>query len=139
MHIRNRTDADHMGEPEPSVGLLSYTRLAPQLKRNFGDLADAGRPKRMAHGDKATGRAHRTATANIERSLLEKGNIFTDPANAGRFGIEQFLDGEGIVQLDDVELVRRDSSLRNGAVHRHRTQARIRVQRVAETFAGTYR
>ena len=64
-------DADHVGEPGLSFGLLATTGFAPKLGGDLADLADAGRADGVSHGEEATGGADRDAAADVELPGLE--------------------------------------------------------------------
>jgi AcrR family transcriptional regulator len=53
MDVTDSAHAHHVGQPGPRVRLLARAGFAPQLARDFADLADAGGTDGMAHGNQS--------------------------------------------------------------------------------------
>src|SRR5437879_2604888 len=72
---------------------------------------DAGGVDGMAHGQQATGRADRDPAADVELTGLKRARGVTGWADAHRLDVEELLDGESVVQLDDVNILGADAGV----------------------------
>src|SRR5262249_16340254 len=111
MNDADRADAYHVRKARACVRLLPLARLASQLPGNLGDLAGAGGTDGMAHRKQSTRCADRAFSSDINRAAGYHLRALALAAEPHRFHVEQLLDGEGVVQFDHVELLRRDLRL----------------------------
>ena len=114
--------------PGARAAVLARAGLAAQLQGDLADLADAGGADRMAHGDQAARGIDRAASADVERAFLQQVHALAFGAEADVLDVVQFLDREGVVQLDDVELLRalawpRASAMAGGLLGQHCVEA----------------
>ncbi|MNN20010.1 hypothetical protein D3C81_1332700 [compost metagenome] len=72
-------------------------------------LRDAGGTQRVAFGEQTAGRVDHGAAAERGGAAAQKVMGFAALAQAERFVIDQLGDGEGVVQLDHVEIGRGDA------------------------------
>src|SRR5262249_30904874 len=111
MNYADRADAYHVRTRGACVRLLPLARLASQLPGNLCDLSGAGGTDWMTHREQSAGCADRALSSDINRAAGYHPRSLTLAAEPHRFHVEQLLDGEGVVQFDHVELLRRDLRL----------------------------
>src|SRR5690625_4755768 len=109
MSYRDRAEPDHMREAEARVGLLPLAALAAQLAHDLGDLPHSRRPQRVAHADQPTGGVDSAATADGGIAIEQPLGALAGLEQTDRFAVSDFLDGKGVVQLDQIEILRGDA------------------------------
>ena len=111
MYDADSADADHMRESGARAWMLTVAGFVAQLGGDLADLAEAGGPDRVAHREQSAGGADGDAAADVELAVLECFGGVAGGADSHRLGVEQLLDGERVVQLDDIEFVGGDAGV----------------------------
>src|SRR5262249_12476666 len=83
---------------------LARAGTALQLMGDLDHLCDAGRADRMTARDEAAGDVHRDPTIQLELAILEQLHRLARLGETERIGIEELIDGEGVVHLDQVDV-----------------------------------
>src|SRR5882762_1321402 len=100
--------AEGMGEAAPRALDLPRTRLAAQLRDDLADLRRPGGADRVALGLQPARRVHGNLAAQARPALLGGEAARARLEEAEPFGGDDLRDGEAVVQLHDVDVVRAD-------------------------------
>jgi len=100
----DRADADHVGEAGSCAWVLAWAAFAAELGGDLADLSDAGGADGVAHREQAAGGADGDASADVELTFGELRCGLADRRESERFDVKELLDGERVVELDDVEV-----------------------------------
>ncbi len=84
---------------------LSLVGSAAQLPGQLGALGQAGRAERVALGDQPTGGVDHPATAVGGVVVVDQPRRLALAAQAEGLVQQQFVGGEAVVQLDDLEVL----------------------------------
>ena len=84
---------------------------ATQLPGQLGALGEAGRAERVPLGDEAARRVHDPPATVCRLAPLDQATTLAGAAQAQRLVGQQFVDGEAVVQLDDVHIGRSETGL----------------------------
>src|SRR3712207_6542536 len=105
------TATGDLGQADARTFDLPPASCAAQLLDDLDDLRHAGRAGRMALRHQSTTRVHRDAAAERGGAFLQQLWRFAAATEAERLVVEQLGDGEGVVQLDEVEVLGTETGL----------------------------
>ena len=88
---------------------LALAGLAAQLQRRLPDLRQAGRTAGMAARDQPAVGRDRHAAAELEVAALDARLGLALAAEAEQLVVLELLDGEGVVHLHEVDVLRADA------------------------------
>src|SRR5262245_37151433 len=103
--------AERVGQAAACALDLSRARLAAQLRDDLADLRRARRPDRMALRLQPARRIHRNLAAQARPTLFGGETAGARLEETETLGRDDLRDGEAIVQLDDVDVLRPDPRL----------------------------
>ena len=106
-----------MGQPDGGV-LHLVGVLSAQLQRSLVELAHAGRAHRMPLGEQAAAGVDGDLAAHCGAPFRGPDGALATRRDAQVLGVDHFRDGEAVVQLDEVDVLRRQARLLVAALSR---------------------
>ena len=136
MSDANGANADHVSEPCSRSGVLASTGLTAKLRGDLANLPYACGSNRVTHGKQSARGVDRDAAADVELAGLELSGGRARGADAHGLEVEELLDGEGVVQLDNIELVHSHACLLERLRSRLAGQGSVEVLAVVDRLGS---